>query len=189
MHEVEPHYGWLKYYTNHQDPNSPFHAVEHNQLYYDRQVYQYLAHPQWDDIGSDGLLVKILAADYEQQFAFIELFGVWHDLLDNDFRLLLENCLEPLLHAGIDQFILVADSLLNIYLDSDDYYDAYQEHLEDGWNCLLRARPHIRQELTDHQLDHHFFWSDELDALPWRTLPPKRLFQTIQQRIRRLLPE
>ncbi len=186
MHEVEPHYGWLKYYTNEDDPNSPFQDVVHNELFYDRQVYQYLAHPLWDSIGSEGLLVKILAADYEKSYAIIELFGVWNDLLENDFRLLLENCLEPLLAAGIQRFVLVLENVLNIYLDSDDYYEALQEALEDGWVCLLRAREHVRREITEHQLDAYFFWSDDIDALPWRKTTPVKLYQAVQSRMLRL---
>lgn len=188
MHEVEPHYGWLKYYSNERDPHSPFQDVVHNELYYDRQVYQYLAHPQWDHIGSEGLLVKILAANYEQGYAIIELFGVWNDLLENDFRLLLENCLEPLMAAGVQHFVLVMENILNIYLDSDDYYEAMQEELGSGWVCLLRAREHVLREIRDHDLDTYFFWSEDLDDLPWRKHSPARLYREVAQRMR-LLPE
>ena len=88
MHTVEPYYGWLKFYQNETDEYSPFHDVEHNEFFYDRQVYQYLAHPQWDSIESESLLVKILYANYEHGYAIIEFLGVWNDRSTTSFDLI-----------------------------------------------------------------------------------------------------
>jgi hypothetical protein len=51
MHDIEPFYGWLGLYSNEADPNSPFQDAEHSEFVYDRGVYEYLAHPQWDEFG------------------------------------------------------------------------------------------------------------------------------------------
>lgn len=188
MHQVEPFYGWEKYYLNAQDERSPFFGVEYNQAYYDRQVYQYLAHPQWDEIGSESLLVKIIFADYEHQYAVIEVFGVWNDLLINDFNLLLNACLEPLLSEGISKIILVMENVLNIYLEHDDYYESFQEELSDGWVCILRAREHVIREMEENGISQYFFWSEFLDELNWRKLKPSELLRLIEARMEMYLP-
>ena len=188
MHEVEPYYGWEKFYISSADERSPFYGVEYNQFHYDRQVYQYLAHPQWDEIGSDSLLVKVLFADYLTGFAVVELFGVWNDLLINDYRLLLENCLEPLQLNGISKFALIMENVLNIYPGSDEYYESFQEELEDGWITMIRAREHVKRELEDHDVATYFFWSEFLDDLTWRKLKPLDLYKRIEARMNMYLP-
>ncbi|MEM0996929.1 MAG: hypothetical protein AAGN35_07615 [Bacteroidota bacterium] len=187
MHNVEPHYGWLKYYDNETDLYSPFQTVEHSEFHYDRQVYQYLAHPQWDTIESESLLVKILYANYEHGYAILELFGVWNDLLENDYRLLTENCLSFLIDAGINRFVFIMENILNVYVDSEDYYDAFQDEMEEGWICMLRAREHVKREFTAFDLDQYFFWADDLDDLFWRKLKPWQLFDLVDARMRKLL--
>lgn len=187
MHEVEPHYGWLKYYSAETDPYSPFHHEEHNEFFYDRQVYQYLAHPQWDVIGSESLLVKILYVDYVRGFAILELFGVWNDLLENDFKLLLDNCLSLLIENGVSKFTFIMENILNIYLDADDYYQSFLEELGDGWACLVRPREHVLAEMRDHEISEYFFWSPDLDDLAWRKLKPWELHQKAADKMRPFL--
>ena len=115
------------------------------------------------------------------------MFGVWNDILENDFRLLLENCLEPLMSAGVRRFVLIVEIVINIYLDGDDYYQQVTEELEEGWLCLLRAREHVRREIDDHDLGQYFFWSDALDELHWRKLKPFQLYQMVQSKMLRLI--
>lgn len=187
MHEIEPFYGWAKFYTSVNDEYSPFYGVDYNEFHFDRQVYQYLAHPQWDTIDSESLLVKVIYADYFTGNAFVELFGVWNDLLENDYRKLVEHCLEPLQMAGIQRFVLIMENVLNIYLEGDDYYEAFQENLEDGWVCLLRSREHVIRELQTHGIAPYFFWSDALDELNWRKLKPEKLMERVIHRVGLLL--
>lgn len=189
MHDVEPYYGWLHLYSHEQDPNSPFHQVEHNLFEFDRAVYNYAAHPLWEDIESESLLVKILYADYEKGFAILEFLGEWNDLFDNDYKLLAENVLTYLIDAGIDKFIFICENVFHIYLEADDYYDAVQDELEDGWICLLRAREHVQEQLREFNIDGYFYWSEELDALAWRKLKPTQLFDIVAQNRGRLLLE
>lgn len=187
LHEIEPFYGWLNHYSHESDVNSPFHKVDHNMFYFDRSVNRIPAHPLWDDIGSESLLVKILYADYQEGFAVIELFGEWNDLFENDFKLLAENCLTYLIDAGIQRFVLVCENVFNIYLESDDYYEALQEEVEDGWVCLLRPREQVWEELEGYGIAPYFFRSEVLDDLNWRKLKPPQLFTAVQHRMPKLL--
>lgn len=187
MQDIEPFYGWLGHYQNEQDPYSPFHEVEHNEFFYDRSVYNYLAHPLWDHIESESLLIKILYADYDRGFAVIELFGVWNDLFENDFKLLCENCLDILVDNGINKLIFIAENILSIYVDEDDYYQALHENIEDGWLCLIRPREHVREDLLEYHLDQYFFWSEQLDQIQWRKLKPWQLFLRVEEKMSRIL--
>jgi hypothetical protein len=188
MHEIEPFYGWLPYYTTEADDNSPFQSAAHDAFTLDKGVYEYLAHPLWEDFGSDGLLLKILYADYMRGYAIIELLGVWNDLLQNDFKLLAENCLTYLIDAGVQEFILIVENVLNIYVDADDYYEALQEELGEGWLCLLRPRAHVIDEIEQYDIGRYFFWSEELDALHWRKLKPWELHALVAAKMTKLLP-
>jgi hypothetical protein len=183
MQDIEPHFGWLDLYHNEMDPNNPFHEVEHNQFEYDRAVYNYLAHPQWDEIGSESLLVKVLFADYDNNFAIIELFGVWNDLFENDYKLFAENCLTYFIDAGINRFVLIAENVLHIYLDADDYYQAIQEELNDGWIALLRPREHVRHDLEQAHISLYFHYREHWDDWSWRKMKPATLFQEIEKEI------
>lgn len=189
LRDIEPFYGWLHLYSHERDPRSPFHEVEHNLFHYDRSVNAIPAHPLWDDIASESLLVKILYADYAQGYAIIELFGEWNDLYDNDFKLLAENCLTYLIDQGIDKFILICENVFHIYLEADDYYQALQEELENGWICALRLRDEVREDMIQYGIAPYFYWNPELDALPWRRLKPQQLFALVCERHDRwLLP-
>lgn len=187
LHDIEPFYGWLAYYHHEEDKRSPFHDVQHNQFYYDRSINRIPAHPLWDQVGSESLLVKILYADYHEGYAVIELFGEWNDLFENDYKLLAENCLTYLIDEGINRFILVCENVFNIYLESDDYYEALQEELGDGWICLLRPRERVYEEMEEYQIAPYFFHSPVLDDLNWRTIKPPKLYEAVKTRMPKLL--
>lgn len=188
MHHIEPFYGWLDLYSDENDPLSPFHGEEHSEFWYNRQVYDYLAHPYWDTIGSEGLLVKILYCDYDTGYAVIELFGVWNDLIQNDFRLLVDNCLEWLRSNGVSRFILITENVLNIYVEADDYYQAFQDDLEEGWMALVGLREHVMAELEKYQIGRFFFWSPILQELKWRKSKPHLLLAIVEESMRRMFP-
>lgn len=188
LHDVEPFYGWLNLYNHEEDELSPFHEVQHNAFHYDRSINNIPAHPLWDEIGSESLLVKILYANYDDGYAIVELFGEWNDLFDNDYKLLCENCLTYLLDNGITQFILICENVFNIYLDADDYYDAMQEELGDGWIALLRPRQAVLEELTEYRILPYFFHSPILDEIAWRKQQPSQLYRLVAARLQYLLP-
>lgn len=185
--DIEPFYGWLHLYSHETDELSPFHAVEHNQFYYDRFVYTFHAHPLWDTIESESLLVKILYVSYQENFAVIELLGEWNDLFENDFKLLCENCLTYLTDNGVDKFILICENVFHAYLDADDYYQAFSEEIPDGWICLLRGRPNVLDEFINYRIDPYFYWSAAFDELHWRKLKPWSLFELVERQISRTL--
>ncbi|MDX2248504.1 MAG: hypothetical protein SF052_17095 [Bacteroidia bacterium] len=187
LRDIEPFYGWLEIYSHDRDERSPFHEIQHSLFYYDRSVNNIPAHPLWDDIGSESLLVKILYANYEEGYAIIELFGEWNDLFENDYKLLGENCLTYLIDNGIDKFILICENVFHIYLETDDYYQALQDEMEEGWICILRARQEIFEEMNHYGVASYFYWSPFLDELEWRKLKPFQLFSLIQSRMGKVL--
>ena len=187
FHDIEPFYGWLNLYNHEDDPRSPYHEVKHNQFYYDRSVNEMPAHPLWDTIGSESLLIKILYANYESGYAIIELFGEWNDLYENDYKLFAENCLTYLIDQGINRFVLICENVFHAYFESDDYYDAVQEELEEGWISLIRPRPNVLEEIEAYHLTSYFYHSPLLDDLQWRKLKPFQLVDLIESRITKLL--
>ncbi|MEO0473511.1 MAG: hypothetical protein AAF206_28115 [Bacteroidota bacterium] len=187
LRHIEPFYGWLNLYSHEQDERSPFHQVEHNMFYYDRSINHIPAHPLWDDFGSESLLTKILFVDYDQGYAILELFGEWNDLYDNDFRLFAENCLTYLVDHGVQQFVFICENVFHIYPDTDDYYQAMQDELEDGWMAVLRIRPNVREEMDQYGIAEYFYWSPVLDQISWRKLKPPQLYQLVADRMRKVL--
>lgn len=184
---IEPFYGWLPLYSHERDSNSPFHAVDHNLFQFDRSINRIPAHPLWDDFGSESLLVKILFANYQEGYAILELFGEWNDLYDNDFKLLSENCLALLVEHGITRFILICENVFHGYFESDDYYEAMQEQLEDGWLVAMRLRPGMQEEMMEYGINSYFFWSPLLDQLLWRKMKPAKLFREVSKRLENLI--
>ena len=187
LYTIEPFYGWLELYNHQEDERSPFHGVEHNLFYFDRSVNNIPAHPLWDQIGSESLLVKILYADYPEGYAIIELFGEWNDLFDNDYKLLAENCLTYLIDQGVNKFILVCENVFHIYLDQDDYYQALAEEIETGWICMLRPRTHILEEMEAYGISSYFYWSPVLDEVACRRLKPHQIYQLVSSRMQKVL--
>jgi hypothetical protein len=187
LHEIEPFYGWLPLYSHEADEHSPFHTTQHNLFEYDRRIYTYPAHPLWDSIESESLLVKILYANYDEGYAIVELLGEWNDLHENDFKLLCEKCLTYLVDGGVRRFILICENVFNVYLDADDYYEAFTDELDGGWMCLLRARPAVLDEMTRYRISPYFYWNPALDELRWRKLKPWELLAVVEQGMNRLL--
>lgn len=73
VHDIEPHFAWLGFYSACEDPRSPFFEREYSEFYFEHTVYNYLIHPQWDHFGSNTLYLKVLFADYQDGYA---IFGI-----------------------------------------------------------------------------------------------------------------
>lgn len=187
LRHIEPFFGWLDHYCHEHDQRSPFHEVEHSLFEFDRSVNHIPAHPLWDDFGSESLLVKILFADYSRKYAILELFGEWNDLYDNDFKLLAENCISLLIEEGINQIILICENVFHGYFETEDYYEALQEELEDGWLIAIRMREELQNEMIDFGINQYFFWSPLLDQVPWRTMKPPALYKLACSRLENLI--
>ncbi len=68
MHAIEPYYNWRHHYIASEDERSPFYGREYSEFEFTHAIYNYVIHPQWDDMGSNTLFLKVLYADYDRQF-------------------------------------------------------------------------------------------------------------------------
>ncbi len=94
MHTLEPYYNWQHLYIAAEDPRSPFYGREYSEFEFTNAIYDHLIHPQWDDIDSPTLYIKILMGDYEEKYAIIELLGEWNDCINNDIMTFQETCVD-----------------------------------------------------------------------------------------------
>ena len=189
MHTLEPHYNWRDIYIAAEDQRSPFFGYENSEVYFTDQIYNYLIHPQWDNFGSETLYLKVLIADYTYGFAVIEFLGEWNDLLNNDIMTLKRDVIELMISEGINKFILVGENVFNFHsdLDSVDYYEEWQDELEEGWIAALNLRPQVMEEMSRFGIDQFFVMGGKLDDVSWRTKHPKLLFKQINELVQKRL--
>lgn len=188
MHDIEPYYNWRDLYIASEDERSPFFGREYSEFEYTNQIYNYLIHPQWDDMGSPTLFIKILFVDYDDGFAIIELLGEWNDLLNNDIMILKRDIADYMLANKINKFILIGENVLNFHASDDCYYEEWFDDVEDGWIVLLNFRDHVLKEFHRGNIDYFTVSGGQLNDLPWRTLLPIQLFEKIESVIRMRLP-
>jgi hypothetical protein len=189
VHTIEPFYNWRGFYIASEDIQSPFYEREYSEFEFTDTIYNYCIHPQWDNIGSPTLFLKILYADYDSGYAIIELFGEWNDVVQNDIMTLKRDIIEHLMMNGIYKFILIAENLLNFHGDLEDYYEEWFEEVEDeeGWIALLNLRPHVKDELNAFDLDSYFLMGGELEEVDWRTATPQQFISRIDQYVQKRL--
>lgn len=186
MHEIEPFYNWQKYYLPYEDAKSPFfEKPEINQ--YRNTVYSYYLHPDWDEIGSETLYLKVLMVNYSLKYTVIELIGEWNGTLHNDVMYLKRNIVDVFLKQGIKHFILIGENLFQFHGGEDDYYEEWFEDVEDGWIVALNFRDFILTEFSRFHLDYYINYGGTLQIENWRTLKPDQLFSLIQTLIQRRL--
>ncbi|MEY4861400.1 MAG: hypothetical protein RL059_1099, partial [Bacteroidota bacterium] len=100
MHYIEPFYNWRGYYIASEDPISPFFNCDYSELMYSNKIYNFYIHPQWDNMGSATLFLKILYVDYDKTSAVIELIGEWNDAIENDIMVLKREVVDVLIKYG-----------------------------------------------------------------------------------------
>jgi hypothetical protein len=189
MYTVEPFYLWRSLYDASEDENSPFYGRVYNEFECVNTIYNYYIHPQWDDIGSPTLYIKILFVDYAKHFCVIELMGEWNDTLHNDIMYLKRNIIEHLEYAKINKFILIGENVLNFHSSDDSYYQEWSEDIEEGWIATLGFRDHVIREFFDAHIDYYVAFSDELDDINWRSFNPVHLFEKVESlMVKRLNP-
>lgn len=178
MHTIEPYYNWRHLYAAEEDELSPFYGREYSEFEFTNTVYNYYVHPQWDDFGSRNLYLKILFADYQYNFAIIELLGEWNDAIDNDIMTLKREIIDVLIAEGIYKFILIAENVMNFHSSDDCYYEEWWEDIKDegGWIVALNMPVQTRQEFEKARL-HHYIHLLEDDK--WRTYQPLHLYNMI----------
>jgi hypothetical protein len=187
MHNIEPYFSWRNYYIADEDERSPFFGRKYSELYFTNAIYNHLIHPQWDDIGSPTLFIKILYADYEEGYSIIEMIGEWNDCLHNDIMYLKRNIIEPLIGAGLDKFILIGENVLNFHSSDDCYYQEWFEELEDGWIVAVNFRDFVIREFEQANIDYYIAFGHDFNDVNWRILSPVQLYEVIESRITRRL--
>src|SRR5678815_1296641 len=147
MHEIEPYYNWRHLYISEEDERSPFFCFLHSEFEYSQTIYNYYIHPQWDDFGSRTLYLKVIYADYDLDFAIIELIGEWNDAIENDVMTLKRDVIDKFEEEGITKFILIAENVLNFHSGDRDYYEEWYEETSDehGWIVVLLSLIHISE--------------------------------------------
>src|SRR5690606_31933125 len=133
MHEIEPYFRWRDDYISSEDERSPFFNQEYSEFEFDKQVYNFLLHPQWDNFGSNTLYIKILYTDYDLGFSMIEIIGVWKDAIEIDIMLFKREVIYLMITEGINKFILIGENIVNFHASDDSYYEEWYEEVEDGW--------------------------------------------------------
>ncbi len=187
MHEIEPYYKWRDDYVASEDARSPFYETQYNEFEFDKQVYNYLLHPQWDSFGSNTLYLKVLYADYDLGFTIIELIGEWNDAIDNDIMLLKREILELMMDEGINHFILLGENILNFHTSDDSYYEEWFQEVEDGWIAGINFREHVLDEFKQSNIDYYINFGGGLENMNWRALKPVQLFQKVQEQLQKRL--
>ncbi len=179
MHTLEPHYNWQHCYIASEDELSPFYGREYSEFEFTHTIYDHLIHPQWDDIGSSTLFIKILYANYENGYAVIEMLGEWNDCLHNDIMYLKRNIIEHLQNNGINKFILVGENILNFHSSDSDYYEEWTEDNEEGWIVGLNFRDHVINEFEKANLDYYICFGGKFNSFTWRVFEPLQLCERI----------
>ena len=187
MQDIEPYYGWEKYYVASDDVRSPFHKREYNLTRYENTIYGYYIHPLWDEIGSETLYCKVLFADYDRRYTVIELFGEWNDTLHNDVMFLKRQVIDPLVQEGINHFVLIGENVLNFHGSDDAYYEEWFEDVEDGWIVGLNFPDFVEREWKKYHLDYYINFGGTLHLENWRTLKPVGLYTLVDSLIMRRL--
>lgn len=187
MHEIEPYFNWRDEYIAAEDELSPFFGTVYNEFEFDKQLYNFLLHPQWDDFGSTTLYLKVLFADYEKGYCIIELIGEWNDAIYNDIMELKRELLDLMIDEGIDKFILIGENVLNFHASDDSYYEEWFQDIPDGWIVGVNFREHVIDEFKSHNIDYFINFGGYLNQIPWRSLKPKQVYHHIAQHIEKRL--
>lgn len=178
MHDIEPYYRWQDEYIASEDERSPFFGQVYSEFTFTKKIYNYFIHPQWDEMGSKTLYLKILFVDYTNGYAIIELIGEWNDCLYNDIMYLKREIADHLAEYDINKYILLADNVLNYHADDSSYYEEWFEDILDdgGWICLLNLLPHVEEEMRSIQIHYYVTMGERLNDINWRKLRPVNLF-------------
>ncbi len=186
MHELEPYHNWKHLYTAEEDEYSPLYGKEYSEFEFSNTVYNYYIHPQWDDFGSRTLYLKVLYADYDQNFVIIEFIGEWNDAVENDIMQLKRSIIDPMIARGIVKFILITENVLNFHSSDDSYYEEWYEDISDqgGWIVFLELPEHEKDEFKTAGLGRYSYL---MNYPNWRNHQPYHLYQLIDNQLLRLL--
>jgi len=187
VHSIEPFYQWRGYYIASEDPNSPFYNREYSEFEFTDTIYNFYIHPQWDNIGSKTLFLKILYVDYELGYAVLEFIGEWNDAIENDIMVLKREIVESMMEHGINKFILVGENVLNFHHSDDCYYEEWFDEVEEGWIALINFHDHVLAEFERINIDQYFVMGGELEDIEWRTYMPHQFYKKVQELVQKRL--
>ena len=181
MQDIEPYYNWRHLYAAEEDERSTFYGRSYSEFEFSQTVYNYYIHPQWDDFGSKTLYMKILFADYEQQYCIIELLGEWNDAIENDIMTFKRDIIDIMIKQGINKYILIGENVLNFHSSDDCYYEEWFEDVndEDGWIALVNFRDHVLEDFSKAYIDQYFVSGGNLNEVNWRTQHPHQFYEKI----------
>lgn len=188
MHTIEPHYNWRHLYIASDDERSPFYNREYSEFEFTHSIYDYFIHPQWDEIGSATLYIKILFVNYDIGFCIIEMIGEWNDCLYNDIMFLKRNIADVLIEKGIKKFILIGENVMNFHASDDDYYQEWFEDIEDGWIACINFREHVVEEFMRSHIDYYLALGGALNNVIWRSNTPNLVFEKVNSLMVKRLP-
>ena len=183
MHEIEPYYRWRDDYVASEDQLSPFFETNYSEFEFDKQIYNYLIHPQWDFFGSHTLYLKILFVDYDRSYAIIEFIGEWNDAIGNDIMNLKREILDLMIIEGINKFILIGENILNFHSSDDCYYEEWFQDIEEGWIAGINFREHVISEFRRNNIDYYINLGGNLDDMAWRNLKPLQVFKNVEMEL------
>lgn len=185
MHELEPYYNWRHLYSTEDDELSPFFGREYSEFEFSNTVYNYYIHPQWDEFGSRTLYMKVLFADYDYNFAIIELIGEWNDAVENDIMQLKREVVDNMIGNGIYKYILITENVLNFHSSEEDYYEEWYEDIKDdgGWIVCVNMPEHTQYDFKNSQIDRYMRF---IDNDKWRVFQPQHFFQLVDNGMLRL---
>ena len=185
MHTIEPYFNWRDNYIASEDDRSPFFGNEYSEFSFSNKIYNYYIHPQWDEIGSPTLYLKVIFVDYEQQYAVIELIGEWNDIINNDIMFLKRELIDHMTEYDIKYFMLICDNVLNFHGDDDCYYEEWYEDVTDmqGWIVMVNLLQHVQQEMESTGIQHFANLGPQFNDVPWRGKKAQHLFLEIQNRL------
>ena len=158
-------------------------------MYFSDHIYDHYIHPQWDNMGSATLFIKVIYCDYDEGYAIIELIGEWNDCLHNDIMIFKRNLLEVMMEAGIHKFILIGENVLNFHSSDDCYYEEWFEEVndQDGWIAMLNFREHVLQDFEEANIDSYIVLGGKMNDIKWRTYSPMQLFKKVDQQVMKRL--
>lgn len=187
VHSIEPFYQWRGYYIASEDPNSPFYNREYSEFEFTDTIYNFYIHPQWDNMGSKTLFLKILYVDYELGYTILEFIGEWNDAIENDIMVLKRDIIEPMMEQGINKFILVGENVLNFHYSDDCYYEEWFDEVEEGWIALINFHDHVLTEFERINIDQYFVMGGELEDIEWRTYMPHQFYKKVEDLVQKRL--
>jgi hypothetical protein len=185
MHLVEPYYHWRNLYIASEDDASPFYGTEYSEFEFENRIYNYFIHPQWDNIGSPTLFLKIIYVDYEDGYCIIELIGEWNDAIENDIMTLKRDIIDELIQVGIDKFIIITENVLNFHASDDCYYEECSDDLNDGWIALINLHEHVETEMNQIGIDQYLFMGGEFNFIDWNDYQPNQFYKKVKQIIKK----